>query len=98
MTICVIALLGGRTKEDWYAWIKKRVEENVGYETPEDIAPVFTSSNASSSSGGASAANSRSSVLSALAGGLSGAGGAGGDEEKPGMGGSFTLPDHIVSA
>ncbi|CAD6891700.1 unnamed protein product [Tilletia caries] len=40
MTICVVALLNGRTKKEWYAWVKERVDNNVGWETPDDIAPA----------------------------------------------------------
>lgn len=41
MTFCVVALLNGRTKQEWYSWVKERVDNKVGWETPEDIAPVF---------------------------------------------------------
>ncbi|KAJ3802498.1 PP2C-domain-containing protein [Lentinula aff. detonsa] len=34
MTVLIIALLHGRTKEEWYAWIKDRVEKGYGYRTP----------------------------------------------------------------
>ena len=43
MTICIVALLNGKTKDEWYAWVKERVENNVGWDTPEEIAPVFQS-------------------------------------------------------
>lgn len=33
MTIMIIALLHGRTKEEWYAWVTDRVKNNYGYET-----------------------------------------------------------------
>ncbi|CAO1628843.1 unnamed protein product [Parajaminaea phylloscopi] len=41
MTFCIVALLQGRSKEEWYSWVKERVDNKVGWETPEDIAPVF---------------------------------------------------------
>jgi protein phosphatase 2C family protein 2/3 len=34
MTFLVVAILGGRTKEEWYSWITDRVKRNYGYETP----------------------------------------------------------------
>lgn len=34
MTIMIIGLLGGRTKEEWYDTIAKRVERGEGYPTP----------------------------------------------------------------
>lgn len=43
MTILIVALLGDRTKQEWYDWVKQRVENNVGYETPESVPPVFRS-------------------------------------------------------
>lgn len=43
MTIEIIALLGGRTKEEYYAWIQDRVKNGVGYNTPETIPEVFRS-------------------------------------------------------
>lgn len=41
MTLLIVALLGDRTKAEWYEWIKQRVENKVGYDTPESVAPVF---------------------------------------------------------
>jgi len=43
MTLLIVALLGDRTKEQWYEWVKSRVENNVGYNTPESVPPVFRS-------------------------------------------------------
>lgn len=43
MTIEIISLLGGRTKEEYYAWIKERVDNQVGWNTPETIPEVFRS-------------------------------------------------------
>jgi hypothetical protein len=34
MTFIVAAILGGRTKEEWYSWITDRVKGKYGYETP----------------------------------------------------------------
>ncbi|WFD06552.1 protein-serine/threonine phosphatase [Malassezia vespertilionis] len=41
MTLMIVAILAGRTKEEWYQWVKERVENKVGYDTPESIAPIF---------------------------------------------------------
>lgn len=43
MTLLIVALLGNRTKQEWYQWVKERVENKVGYETPESVPPVFRS-------------------------------------------------------
>jgi protein phosphatase 2C family protein 2/3 len=34
MTVLVVALLHGRTKEEWYNWIADRVKNGYGYPTP----------------------------------------------------------------
>ncbi|KIM77295.1 hypothetical protein PILCRDRAFT_622146 [Piloderma croceum F 1598] len=34
MTFLVVAILGGRTKEEWRSWITDRVKGKYGYETP----------------------------------------------------------------
>jgi len=34
MTFLVVAILGGRTKEEWHSWITDRVKGNYGYATP----------------------------------------------------------------
>jgi len=44
MTMIVIALLNGRTLDQWYDWVADRVQQNVGYETPEDLPQVFSES------------------------------------------------------
>ncbi len=98
MTICVVALLNGKTKEEWYAWIKDRVEKKIGWDTPEEIAPVFatqggTGQGADGPAYGAGAGGGMrigglgglggGSVLSALAGGLQQqVGGAGGAHDE----------------
>lgn len=41
MTLLIVAMLGDRTKQEWYQWVKQRVENKVGYDTPENVPPVF---------------------------------------------------------
>lgn len=41
MTVIIIALLNGRTKEEWYAWVKDRVARQYGYDTPEQVPQIF---------------------------------------------------------
>ena len=43
MTIIVIALLHGRTKEEWCSWIKDRVENSIGYKTPNYLPQLYSS-------------------------------------------------------
>ncbi|KAH8925725.1 PP2C-domain-containing protein [Atractiella rhizophila] len=42
MTVLVVALLNGRTKEQWYDWVKERVDNKVGHDTPESVQDPFT--------------------------------------------------------
>lgn len=84
MTICIVALLNGRTKQEWYNWVKERVEKKIGWDTPEQIAPVF-SSQAQGGSGAGAGGFGGGSVLQALAGGLAGVGGQGEEGEGRGL-------------
>lgn len=33
MTVLIVALLNGKTKKEWYEWVKDRVEKGTGYAT-----------------------------------------------------------------
>lgn len=96
MTICIVALLGGRTKEEWYAWVKDRVDQQIGWHTPEEIAPVFSSQSGSAGGMGIGRLGGMGGggVLSALAGGLGG--GDDIDDERPG--GGLRLPGGLAGA
>lgn len=48
MTIMIVALLNGRTKEQWYEWIKDRVEKHIGYETPAEVPQIYAPTRISS--------------------------------------------------
>lgn len=52
MTVVIVALLGGRSTEEWQAWVKERVDNKVGYSTPESVADVFPNQPAAPASGG----------------------------------------------
>jgi len=41
MTILVVALLHGRTLDEWYSWVAERVEKNIGYQTPRRYSPLY---------------------------------------------------------
>jgi len=41
MTVMLVALLNGKTKPEWYEWMKERVKNNVGYSTPTDLPDPF---------------------------------------------------------
>nr|XP_019050701.1 PP2Cc protein phosphatase [Kwoniella bestiolae CBS 10118]OCF29631.1 PP2Cc protein phosphatase [Kwoniella bestiolae CBS 10118] len=47
MTVIIVALLGGRTPEEWQAWVKERVDNKVGYDTPASVPDIFGQSQAS---------------------------------------------------
>ena len=42
MTIIIIALLHGRTEEEWCSWIKNRVENSIGY-APNPLPQLYSS-------------------------------------------------------
>lgn len=47
MTVLIVALLQGRTKEEWYSWMKDRVLQNYGYATPSSFPSLYPQSRAS---------------------------------------------------
>ena len=71
MTVVVVALLNGKTQEEWAAWVKKRVDEEVGYKTPASVPDVFkTPPQYNRPAGGLTQAATHSAT--AVAGGLQG--------------------------
>ncbi|KAG9097557.1 Protein phosphatase 2C 2 [Ceratobasidium sp. UAMH 11750] len=42
MTMVVVALLHGRTKEEWYDWVADRVQRKWGYDTPEELPQLYS--------------------------------------------------------
>lgn len=44
MTVMVIAILHGRTQEEWYQWIADRVNNNYGYNTPASPPQIYAQS------------------------------------------------------
>jgi hypothetical protein len=44
MTMIVVALLHGRTKEGWYEWIRNRVNSGHGYKTPSGPPQLYPKS------------------------------------------------------
>nr|ODO02644.1 PP2Cc protein phosphatase [Cryptococcus depauperatus CBS 7855] len=48
MTVVIVALLNGRTPEEWQNWVKKKVEDKIGHDTPESIPDIFPENSAPS--------------------------------------------------
>jgi protein phosphatase 2C family protein 2/3 len=44
MTVLIVAILGGRTKEEWYSWVTDRVKQNYGYQTPATVPQIYAQS------------------------------------------------------
>ncbi|KAF4577146.1 Protein phosphatase 2C 2 [Pleurotus pulmonarius] len=44
MTVLIVALLHGRTPEEWYAWVKDRVQKGYGYNTPSALPQLYSQS------------------------------------------------------
>jgi len=40
MTMIVVALLNGKTLDQWYDWVAGRVEQKVGYATPKEYPSI----------------------------------------------------------
>ena len=44
MTILIVAILNGKTEEEWYAMIKDRVANKFGFDTPETPPQIYSAS------------------------------------------------------
>ncbi|KAI0927082.1 hypothetical protein AcW1_007566 [Taiwanofungus camphoratus] len=44
MTILIVAILNGRTLEEWSSWITDRVENKYGHETPDQLPQLYSAS------------------------------------------------------
>ncbi|KAM6503638.1 Protein phosphatase 2C (PP2C)-like domain containing protein [Amanita muscaria] len=44
MTVLIVAILHGRSKEEWYSWIADRVKNKYGYETPNALPQLYSAS------------------------------------------------------
>ena len=44
MTILIVALLNGRTKDQWRTWVTDRVKTRVGHATPEALPQLYSQS------------------------------------------------------
>jgi len=44
MTVLIVAITHGRSKEEWYTWITDRVRNNYGYETPSALPQLYSQS------------------------------------------------------
>jgi protein phosphatase PTC2/3 len=42
MTILIVAITHGRTKKQWYKWVKERVKTKDGYQTPSTIPQLYS--------------------------------------------------------
>ncbi|KAI4521668.1 PP2C-domain-containing protein [Schizophyllum commune Tattone D] len=44
MTVLIVAILNGRTQEEWNAWITDRVKKGYGYQTPTTLPQLYAQS------------------------------------------------------
>lgn len=44
MTVLIVAITHGRTKEEWYSWVRERVQNGYGYATPSAIPQLYAQS------------------------------------------------------
>lgn len=94
MTVCIVALLNGRTKQEWYEWVKKNLEDTTnGYPTPQDVPPVFKSQGSPNAQEGGVGGPGTVSIQSLLSGGL-----ARGEDEDDESGSALRLPGGLAGA
>jgi len=43
MTLLIVAILNGKTKQQWYDWVTDRVKTGYGFRTPDTIPPIYSS-------------------------------------------------------
>ncbi|KZT73787.1 PP2C-domain-containing protein [Daedalea quercina L-15889] len=44
MTILIVAILHGRTTEEWYKWITERTQQKYGHPTPDELPQLYSPS------------------------------------------------------
>ncbi|KAI0720483.1 PP2C-domain-containing protein [Cerioporus squamosus] len=44
MTIMVVAILHGKSQDEWYEWVTDRVKNKYGYQTPETLPQLYSTS------------------------------------------------------
>lgn len=59
MTVVIVGLLRGRSKDEWYNWIAERVEKKVGYETPVELPQLYSAARIAAAKDRWSAPNNR---------------------------------------
>lgn len=42
MTVLIVAILNGKTKQQWYDWITERVKTGYGFSTPDTIPQIYS--------------------------------------------------------
>jgi len=48
MTVLIVAILHGKTKQEWYDWVTDRVKNHYGYATPDVIPQIYSQERLSS--------------------------------------------------
>ena len=82
MTMLVVALLNGKTKDEWRAWVTDRVKSRVGHATPEALPQLYSQSRLMAFKAKRAAEEAREKDRQTRIGGAGGAGGFG----SPGFG------------
>lgn len=94
MTVCIVALLNGKTKEEWYSFVKNNITKYESeHSTPSEIAPVFKNAPQSTRAQDGSGQDGTVSIQSLLSGGL-----ARGEDDDDQAGGSLRLPGGLAGA
>ena len=83
MTMLVVALLNGKSKEEWTTWVTDRVKDGVGHATPDALPQLYSQSRLMAFKAKRAAEEAREKDRQTRLGGAGGAGGFG----SPGFGG-----------
>lgn len=95
MTAMIIAIKDGKTTDEWYSWMKERVDSGKGYKTPTEMVDPFSQGHGGPSAARGPAGQGRGGPpgsLSMALGGTRGADGADEDEEEDDDGEELDLP------
>ncbi|KAH9922773.1 PP2C-domain-containing protein [Epithele typhae] len=44
MTIMIVAILNGKSQDQWYNWVTDRVKNKIGFQTPESLPQLYSTS------------------------------------------------------
>ncbi|KAF9783176.1 phosphatase 2C-like domain-containing protein [Thelephora terrestris] len=95
MTMLVVAILHGRTKDDWREWVTQRVKNRVGHPTPETLPQFYSQSRLTAPKAKRAAEEAREKDRQARLGDAAGSPGFGFTRFMGGTGGISLVPPRL---